>query len=50
MSSAFRFNERDLNGLQRFVFVMSQVIGLRPTYKQLTGKDMPEESPDETIE
>lgn len=46
----FRFNERDLNDIERFVLVMSQVIGRRPTYKQLTGKDVVEEPTDEPME
>jgi transposase-like protein len=46
----FRFNERDLNDLERFVLVMSQVIGRRITYKQLTGKDVVEEPADEPME
>lgn len=35
---AFRFNQRKLNDLERFVIVMSQVIGRRLTYDELIGK------------
>lgn len=35
----FRFNERELNDLDRFMIVMSQVVNRRITYKELTGKD-----------
>ena len=39
---AFRFNERDLHDGQRFAMVMPGTIGRRITYKQLIGKDTPE--------
>ena len=35
---AFRFNNRDMNDLQRFVYGMRHVVGRRLTYEQLTGK------------
>lgn len=36
----FRFNNRkDLNDAQRFALAMSQVVGRRLTYSELTGKD-----------
>jgi transposase-like protein len=35
---AFRFNNRDMTDIQRFVFAMRHIVGRRLTYKQLTGK------------
>ena len=35
---AFRYNNRDMNDIQRFVCVMRHIIGRRLTYKELTGK------------
>ena len=35
---AFRYNNRNMNDIERFVYVMRHVIGRRVTYKQLTGK------------
>ena len=35
---AFRYNNRDMTDLDRFVFVMRCIVGRRLTYKQLTGK------------
>ena len=35
---AFRYNNRDMTDLDRFVFVMRHIVGRRLTYKQLTGK------------
>src|ERR1022692_4705116 len=35
---SFRFNNRDMTDLDRFVFVMRCIVGRRLTYKQLTGK------------
>jgi transposase-like protein len=35
---AFRFNNRDMTDLDRFVFVMRCIVGHRLTYKQLTGR------------
>jgi hypothetical protein len=40
---AFRFNNRTLNDLQRFVFGMRQIIGKRLTYAELTGKTLVEQ-------
>ena len=34
----YRFNSRDMNDSDRFVFAMRQIVGRRLTYKQLTGK------------
>ena len=34
----YRFNNRDMNDSDRFVFAMRQIVGRRLTYKQLTGK------------
>jgi transposase-like protein len=34
----FRFNQRDLNDLERFLIVMDQIVGRRLTYKELIGK------------
>jgi len=34
----FRFNQRELNDLERFLLVMCQVVGRRLTYDELTGK------------
>jgi len=36
---AFRFNNRDMTDIQRFVFVMRHIVGRRLTYKELTGKE-----------
>lgn len=47
---AFRYNERELNDLERFVLVMSQVIGRRITYRQLTGKDVVAEDQEPELE
>lgn len=35
---AFRYNNRTMTDIQRFVFVMRHIVGRRLTYKQLTGK------------
>jgi transposase-like protein len=35
---AFRYNNRNMNDLERFVFAMRHIVGRRLTYKQLTGK------------
>jgi transposase-like protein len=35
---AFRFNNRDMTDIQRFVFAMRHIVGRRLTYKQLIGK------------
>ena len=35
---AFRYNNRDLTDLERFVFAMRHIVGRRLTYKELTGK------------
>jgi transposase-like protein len=35
---SFRYNNRDMTDLDRFVFVMRHIVGRRLTYKQLTGK------------
>jgi hypothetical protein len=35
----FRFNERTRTDLERFALVMARIIGLRLTYKELTGKN-----------
>lgn len=35
----FRYNNREMTDLQRFVYVMRHIVGRRITYKQLTGKD-----------
>jgi transposase-like protein len=42
---AFRFNERDMNDGERFMVVMPGTIGRRITYKQLIGKNEPENLP-----
>jgi len=42
---AFRYNNRNMTDIQRFVFVMRHIVGRRLTYKQLTGKTA--EVPDE---
>jgi len=34
---AFRFNQRGLNDAERFDLAVSQIIGKRLTYKELTG-------------
>ena len=36
---SFRYNNRNMSDMQRFVFGMRHVIGRRITYKQLTGKE-----------
>lgn len=36
----WRFNERDLTDAQRFVRALSQVVGKRVTYAELTGKEL----------
>lgn len=41
----FRYNNRDMTDIQRFVFAMRHIVGRRLTYKQLTGKQG--EVPDE---
>ncbi len=35
---AFRFNNRNMTDIQRFVFAMRHIVGRRLTYKQLIGK------------
>jgi hypothetical protein len=35
---AFRFNTREMSDAERFSIVMKQIVGLRVTYKELTGK------------
>ena len=35
---AFRYNNRNMTDVQRFVFAMRHIVGRRLTYKQLTGK------------
>jgi transposase-like protein len=35
---AFRYNNRDMTDIQRFVFVMRHIVGRRLTYTELTGK------------
>jgi transposase-like protein len=35
---AFRYNNRNMNDIERFVYVMRHIVGRRLTYKQLTGK------------
>jgi transposase-like protein len=35
---AFRYNHRNMNDIQRFVYGMRQIVGKRLTYKELTGK------------
>lgn len=35
---AFRFNNRDMTDIERFVYGMRHVVGRRLTYEQLTGK------------
>lgn len=35
---AFRYNNRTMTDVQRFVFAMRHIVGRRLTYKQLTGK------------
>ncbi len=37
---AFRFNNRNMDDLHRFVFGMRHIIGKRLTYKELTGKTL----------
>src|SRR5260370_14752477 len=34
----FRFNQRELNDLERFLIVMDQIVGRRITYNELIGK------------
>jgi transposase-like protein len=36
---AFRYNNRNMTDIERFVYVMRHVVGRRITYKQLIGKD-----------
>ena len=36
---AFRFNNREMDNVHRFVIGMRQIVGRRLTYKQLTGKE-----------
>jgi hypothetical protein len=36
---AWRYNNRDMDDVERFVWGMRHVIGRRLTYEQLTGKD-----------
>jgi transposase-like protein len=36
---AWRYNNRNMTDIQRFVFGMRHIIGRRVTYKELTGKD-----------
>jgi transposase-like protein len=36
---AFRYNNRNMTDIERFVFAMRHIVGRRLTYKQLTGKD-----------
>ena len=39
----FRFNQRELSDLGRFLIVMEQIVGRRITYDELTGKtEVPE--------
>src|SRR5258708_9662543 len=35
---AFRYNNRNMTDLERFVFAMRHIVGRRLTYKELTGK------------
>jgi transposase-like protein len=35
----FRYNNRNMNDIERFVYVMRHIVGRRLTYKQLTGKE-----------
>ena len=35
---AFRYNNRNMTDVERFVFAMRHIVGRRLTYKQLTGK------------
>ena len=35
---AFRYNNRNMNDIERFVNVMRHIVGCRLTYKELTGK------------
>lgn len=35
---AFRYNNRNMNDIERFVYVMRHIVGRRLTYKELTGK------------
>jgi hypothetical protein len=35
---AFRFNNREMDDVHRFVIGMKQIVGRRLTYAQLTGK------------
>ena len=35
---AFRFNNRNMTDIERFVFAMRHIVGRRLTYKELTGK------------
>jgi len=38
---AFRYNNRKADDGSRFARTLSQIVGRRVTYKQLTGKDEP---------
>jgi transposase-like protein len=44
---AFRYNNRNMNDIQRFVCAMRHIVGRRLTYKQLTGKQNEVEVADE---
>jgi len=35
----FRYNNRNMSDIERFVYVMRHIVGRRLTYKQLTGKE-----------
>ena len=35
---AFRYNNRNMNDIERFVHVMRHIVGRRLTYKEPTGK------------
>lgn len=41
---AFRFNQRELTDLERFLLVMCQIVGRRLTYNELIGKAEPSQS------
>ena len=38
---AYRFNNRQDNNAERFIGILSDVVGKRVTYKKLTGKENP---------
>ena len=40
---AFRYNNRKTDDAGRFVKTLSQIVGRRLTYKELTGKEAPDE-------